>query len=81
MEHSISAADANRHFSTVLRTVREGGSYVVTSYGKPVARVVPAGRHEATAQTARDILMKRLAAQPVIKIGRFSRDELYEDEA
>jgi prevent-host-death family protein len=41
---------------------RKGGSYVVTNYGKPVARVVPAGQHEAVAATARDLLLKRLAA-------------------
>lgn len=81
LEHSISAADANRKFSMVLRTVREGGSYVVTSHGKPVARIVPAGRHEAVATTARDLLLRRLAAQSVTEIGRWTRDELYEDEA
>jgi prevent-host-death family protein len=81
LEHSISAADANRHFSLVLRTVREGGSYVVTSHGKPVARVVPAGQHEAVTTASRDLLIKRLAAQPVIDVGSWQRDELYEDQA
>lgn len=81
MEESISAAEANRNFSAVLRAVREGGSYVVTNYGKPVARIVPAGRHEAVASTARELLLKRLVTQPVIDIGRWTRDELYEDEA
>ena len=78
MEHSISATNAGRNFSKVLRTVREGGSCVVTSHGKPVARIVPTGRHEAVATSARNLLMKRLAAQPAIEIGRFSRDALYE---
>jgi prevent-host-death family protein len=82
MERSISAADANRNFSSLLRKVRDdGASYLVTNYGKPVARIVPAGRHEAVAATARDLLLQRLAKQPVAKIGRWSRDELYEDEA
>jgi prevent-host-death family protein len=81
MEHSISAADANRNFSSLLRAVREGATYIVTNYGKPVARVVPAGRHEAVATTARDLLLQRLAKQPVTKIGRWSRNELYEDGA
>ena len=79
MEHSISAADANRNFSMILRAVREGGSYVVTSYGKPIARIVPAGRLEAVTWTARDLLLKRLARQPVTDIGRWSRDDLYEE--
>jgi len=80
VEHSISSADANRNFSSLLRAVREGDSYVVTSHGKPVARIVPAGRHEAVATTARDLLLRRLAGQPVQEIGRWSRDELYEED-
>jgi len=41
MEKPVSAADANRKFSKLLRTVREGHSYVVTSHGKAVAKIVP----------------------------------------
>lgn len=80
LEHSISSADANRKFSSVLRAVREGDSYVVTSHGKPVARIVPAGRHQAVATTARDLLLQRLASQPVSQVGRWSRDELYDED-
>lgn len=79
MEREISAADANRRFSSVLREVREGGSYVVTNHGRPVARIVPADRQEATASAARDLLLERLAAQPVVDIGRWSRDDLYDE--
>ena len=81
MDQAISAADANRNFSALLRAVREGNSYVVTNHGKPVARIVPADRHDKTAATARTLLLKRLAAQPVVDAGPWSRDELYEDEA
>jgi prevent-host-death family protein len=80
LEYSISAAEANRKFSLMLREVREGGSYVVTSHGKPIARIVPAGRHEAVAATARNLLLQRLAAQPIADIGRWTRDELYEND-
>ena len=34
MERGVSAAEANRKFSKLLRTVREGHSYLVTSHGK-----------------------------------------------
>jgi prevent-host-death family protein len=81
MEHPISAADANRNFSAILRQVREGTSFLVTNYGKPVARIVPAGRHDTVATTARDLLLQRLARQAVTDVGRWSRDDLYEDEA
>ncbi|TIV74086.1 MAG: type II toxin-antitoxin system prevent-host-death family antitoxin, partial [Mesorhizobium sp.] len=36
MDEAVSAADANRRFSHILRAVREGQSYVVTSHGRPV---------------------------------------------
>ena len=41
MEKTVSAADANRKFSQLLREVRQGSSYVVTSHGRPLAQIVP----------------------------------------
>ena len=79
MEKAISAAEANRKFSQVLREVREGHSYVVTSHGKPVARISPA-EVARTSQRARDAFLKRLESQPIRHIGRWTRDELYERE-
>lgn len=76
MEKAISAAEANRKFSQVLREVREGHSYVVTSHGKPVARISPA--EETRSQKSRDRLLQHLRSQPVRNIGRWTRDELYE---
>lgn len=50
MTRSISAAEANRQFSQMLRGVREeGATYVVTAHGRPVARIVPVD----TSQTPR----------------------------
>ncbi|QIG48557.1 type II toxin-antitoxin system Phd/YefM family antitoxin [Nordella sp. HKS 07] len=80
MDEAVSAADANRKFSLLLRRVREGHSYVVTSHGRPVARIVPANEHEITLSGARSALLSRLEAQPPISAGRWTRDELYEDE-
>lgn len=80
MEEVVSAADANRRFSLLLRRVREGRSYVVTSHGKPVARLVPAGKHENLAIGARTALLSRLENQPVVHVGRWTRDELYEND-
>jgi len=80
MEEAVSAADANRKFSLLLRGVREGQSYVVTSHGRPVARIVPAGQPDAAASRSRTALLSRLERQPVVEAGRWTRDELYEDE-
>ena len=81
MEQPISAAEANRQFSAVLRSVRDGNSYVVTSHGKPVARIVPTARHEAVMVTARATLLKRLAQQKIVDVGPWSRDDLYAVDA
>jgi prevent-host-death family protein len=78
VEKIISAGEANRKFSLLLRHVRAGRSYVVTSYGNPVAR--PATRQERVAARARETLLEHLKKQPVVKVGRWSRDELYEDD-
>jgi len=80
VEKAVSAADANRNFSRILRGVRAGRSYVVTSYGVPVARIVPAKQKSAVTAAAKKTLLVRLRSQPVQVIGRrWSRDDLYED--
>ena len=80
MEKAISAADANRKFSQLLKDVREGQSYVVTSHGRPVARIAPVqskqGRVGDSPGWGR--LLRRLRKQPVMNIGRWTRDELYD---
>lgn len=80
MEEVVSAADANRSFSRILRSVREGRSVVVTSHGKPVARILPIGEHDRTAQGGQSLLLTRLRSEPVVSVGRWTRKELYEDE-
>lgn len=41
MDQPISAAEANRSFSGLLRAVRQGQGFVVTAHGRPVARIAP----------------------------------------
>jgi prevent-host-death family protein len=81
LEEAVSAADANRRFSELLRTVKDGRSVIVTSHGKPVARIVPVTEHDPTVEGARVALLARLRSEPVVNVGRWTRDELYEDEA
>jgi prevent-host-death family protein len=78
MEKAISAADANRNFSQLLREVREGQSYIVTSHGRAVARIAPVQEDHASAAKAQSSLLSRLRSERVVKIGRWKRDELYE---
>ena len=80
MEKAVSAAGANRKFSELLREVRDGHSYVVTSHGKAVARIAPLPKNDAVTREARAALVKRLRSEPVVKAGPWNRAELYEDE-
>jgi prevent-host-death family protein len=75
-EQVISAAEANRSFSKLLRTVRSGSRYVVTTHGRPVARIIPF--EGAAKDGAKEALLARLEQQPIVDIGTWTRDELYE---
>jgi prevent-host-death family protein len=79
MNKSVSAADANRRFSELLRTVKTGRSVVVTSHGKPVARISPVVQDDRAAEGARAALFTRLRKERVVNAGRWTRDELYDD--
>lgn len=80
MDEPVTAADANRNFSQILRHVREGRSYVVTSHGVPVARITPTTQDSAVMTAAKESLMTRLQRQPVgVLEERWSRDDLYEE--
>jgi prevent-host-death family protein len=78
MEKAISAAEANRKFSELLRGVRAGLTYVVTSHGHPVARIAPV--KEQRNSEAKAALLAHLEARRVRRrpIGRWKRDELYD---
>jgi len=78
MNKAVSAADANRQFSKLLRTVKAGRSVVVTSHGKPVAKLSPVVEDDRAAEGARSALFARLRKERVVNIGRWTRDELYD---
>ncbi len=79
MEKTISAADANRRFSELLRTVQKGRSIIVTSHGKPVAKITPVARDGRAADGARSALFTRLKRERIVKSGRWTREELYDE--
>ena len=78
---TISAADANRNFSELLRDVRNGISVVVTVHGKAVARIVAIDDRMAVADEARQALLARLTSQRAVKAKRWTRESLYVEEA
>lgn len=79
-QESISAADANRRFSELLRGVRSGGSYTITSHGKPVARILPFEQQSRATTGARRVLFARLKSEATVDVGRWTRESLYEED-
>lgn len=80
---TVSASNANRHFSKLLRDVRAGETVVVTSRGMPVATIAPVAdsdAEKARRENALRALLERLHSQPAMNLGKFNRDELYDDD-
>ena len=75
---SISSADANRHFSAVLRDVSAGEEVVVVSRGKPVAKIIGVQAGDHTRLSAKAALLKRLRSQPASGVRNWTRNDLYE---
>ncbi len=78
MDETVTAAEANRSFSRLLRGVREGRRYIITSHGRPVAEIIPVEKPDREA--ARAALFDHLARQKAIDIGPWTRADLYDDD-
>ena len=80
MMKSVSAAEANRSFSKLLGSVDRGEEFLITSRGRPVARLVPAATAEqagAKAKAAKKFFGD-LAKRPVRNFARITRGEIYD---
>lgn len=75
---TISAADANRYFSSLLRDVATGEVVTVVSRGKPVAVIFAANQVDDFKVRAHKRLIERLKSQPSGGVRNWTRDELYE---
>jgi len=75
---SVSATDANRRFSALLREVSRGGRILVLSRGRAVAAIVPASDMQCARREARNPLLKRLRSQIPSGKRDWIREELYE---
>jgi len=76
---TISASDANRHFSSLLRDVATGEVITVLSRGKPVATIAPARPGGSEREAVKRNLLARLRQQKPSGARNWTRDELYED--
>jgi prevent-host-death family protein len=75
---TVSAADANRHFSAMLKDVSRGIRITVLSRGRPVAALVPVAEAQRERREARADLLKRLRSQAASGKRNWTREELYE---
>jgi len=76
---TVSAATANRQFSSLLREVALGERVTVLSRGKPVAAMVPVAAEDLQRKEARRALLDRLSHQPASGSRNWTRSELYEE--
>lgn len=75
---TLSAAEANRQFSRLLRSAAEGHETVILSRGRPVARVVPAAASHKQQRRAQKTLLQRLKSQASVGTRNWQRDDLYD---
>lgn len=80
MNKRVTASEANRNFSRLLKHVEKGGDVTLTSHGRVVARIVPASEEDETRDKAWKRLLAELRKKPAMNIGPWTRDELYDDE-
>lgn len=76
---TVTATEANRQFSRVLREAEQGEVFVVVSRDRPVATIGPAKKTDAQRHAAKETLMARLRSQTATGVRTWTRDELYEN--
>ncbi len=78
---SVGAREANRSFSKILKEAESGKTVTITRNGKPVARLVPAGRDKLSGKARDKALTDFLAMlEKGFDLGGkgFTRDEMHE---
>ena len=75
---AVTATDANRNFSGLLRDIASGESILIVSRGTPVAKIMPvdAGNDGAA---AKESLLLRLSGQKATGLRDWTRNELYSE--
>lgn len=85
MATTITATEANQRFSEMLRRAERGESFVVTSRGRPVAKLGPptvepedseAARQERIAKA--EALVAHLRTLPRATLPNWRREDLYD---
>jgi len=78
---TITASNANRGFSNLLREVSKGEEIMILSRGTPVAKIVSVKSTALQKKATKNLLLSRLKAQGVTGPLNWTRNELYHDES
>jgi len=76
---TITAANANRGFSNLLREVSKGEEITILSRGTPVAKITSVNSEAQHKKAMKNLLVARLKAQNVTGSRNWTREELYND--
>jgi prevent-host-death family protein len=76
---TITAANANRGFSNLLKEVSKGDDIVILSRGKPVAKITSVDSAALNKNGMKNILLARLKAQKATGSRNWTRGQLYDD--
>lgn len=75
---TITASEANRQFSSVLREVSRGQVFTVQSRGKPVAAIMPIKAQGKERTVAKGMLLARLRQIEPTGTRTWTRNDLYD---
>jgi prevent-host-death family protein len=82
----VTAAEANRSFSRLLKEAQHGTTIVVTSHGRPVIKIEAyseSSAEDAEAGARRRALVeshhRQLLERPVLNLGKFDRAWAYDE--
>jgi prevent-host-death family protein len=75
---TVTASEANRNFSSLLREIADGKSVLVVSRGTPVATMNPVTA-TTNRQAGKNALLSRLENQKAEGRRDWTRDDLYRD--
>jgi prevent-host-death family protein len=81
MVKTVSAAEANREFSKLMKLAESGERVIVTSRGEPkvqITRVDDADAEKARRQEAFDRLTEWLHSRPAQNYPKLTRDDFYD---
>lgn len=76
---TITASNANRGFSNLLREVSKGEEIMITSRGTPVAKVISVKSTVLQKNAMKKLLLSRLKTRIATGSRNWTRNELYDD--